>query len=144
MRAFLVLSCLFVASLSVHAQDMANTGRASSSASQTYLKKTQPAEFPGGSEKLGKYLAKHLRYPASLLKAGIYPPTVMVSFKVTETGAIEEVEVVKLRQQDYIRLEPYLAKVVNTIERMPRWKPATQGNAAITSRHIIPVSIDIK
>lgn len=111
---------------------------------RVYPKATHPAEFPGGSDELGKYLSRRLRYPSSLLKAGIFPPPITASFTVAETGAIENVEIIELRQEEYLRLEPYLIKVVNVLEKMPHWKPATAGNNAVASRHIMPVSIDVK
>lgn len=143
MRILFILVFSLLAGPFVRAQTAAKTGQVSP-VQQVYPKANHPAEFPGGSEELGKYLAKHLRYPSILLKSGVYPPTIMVSFTVAETGAIEDVEVVKLKQEDYLRLEPYIIKVVNTMEKMPHWKPATNGNMAVASRHIIPVSIDVK
>lgn len=139
---FILIFSLLTGTLA-HAQTSAKTDPVSS-VQPVYPKANHPAEFPGGSEELGKYLAKHLRYPSILLKSGVYPPTIMVSFTVGETGAVENVEVVKLKQEDYLRLEPYIVKVVNTMEKMPHWKPATNGNIAVASRHIIPVSIDVK
>ena len=70
-----------------------------------FPKANHPAEFPGGSDELGKYLARHLKYPTSLLKSGIFPPPITVSFIVAETGAVENVEVIELRKEDQIRLE---------------------------------------
>ena len=144
MRAVnLLFSLLTLGALSSYGQVSGQTGRVSTS-QRVYPKANHPAEFPGGSDELSKYLSKHLRYPGSLLKSGIYPPPITVSFTVAETGAVENVEVIELRQEDYVRLEPYLVKVVNVLERMPHWKPATNGNTAVASRHIIPVSIDVK
>lgn len=144
MRTLILLVCLSTFGV-LMARGQSSPGARRVAANQrVFPKANHPAEFPGGSEELGKYLSRHLRYPASLLKAGIYPPTVMVSFTVEETGAVENVEVIKLRQEDYARLEPYLVKIVSVLEKMPHWKPATNGNMAVASRHIIPVSIDVK
>lgn len=105
---------------------------------------SQPAEFPGGSERLSQYLAKRLRYPRSLLKAGIYPPQIAVSFLVTKTGEVQHVEVANMRQADQTRYEAYLANVVNVIEKMPRWTPGRLNNVPIDTRHVIPVDIVVR
>ncbi|MBC8151464.1 MAG: hypothetical protein H7Z72_00995 [Bacteroidetes bacterium] len=144
MRVPILIVCLLTFGPLMARGQSASEVRRVATNQRVFPKANHPAEFPGGSDELGKYLSRHLRYPASLLKSGIYPPTVMVSFTVEETGAVENVEVIKLRQEDYTRLEPYLAKIVNVLEKMPRWKPATNGNTAVASRHIIPVSIDVK
>ncbi len=141
--AYLIVAFLSSSILPLYGQTPAQP-RSELASQRVFPRADHPAEFPGGSDELGKYLSKRLRYPASLLKAGVYPPTITVSFIVAETGAVENVEVIKLRQEDYARLEPYIIKVVNTLEKMPHWKPATNGNMAVASRHIIPVSIDVK
>lgn len=143
MRTAVLFFSFLLVGVSAHAQSAANP-RAVATSPRAYPKATHPAEFPGGGDELSKYLSKRLRSPSSLLKAGIYPPPITASFVVAETGAIENVEIIDLRQAEYMRLEPYLIKVVNVLEKMPRWKPATAGNMAVASRHLIPVSIDVK
>ncbi len=144
MRTFtLAIVICTLASLNVKGQEVSQSGRVSTS-KRSYAEIHHPAEFPGGSEELGKYLARRLRYPASLQRAGVYPPPITVSFTVAETGAIQNVEVLKLSAAEYVRLAPYLVKVVNVVEKMPRWKPATIGNTAIASQHVIPVTIYVE
>ncbi len=138
----LIFACLLTA-LETSGQELNRAGRASSSR-RTRSRAEHPAEFPGGSDELGKYLAKRLRYPASLQRAGIYPLPITVSFTVAETGAIENVEILKLNETEFKRLQPYLIKVVSVVEKMPLWKPATIGQMAVSSRHIIPVTISVQ
>ena len=137
-----IFACL-LSTLEISGQDLNRAGRASSSR-RVRVRAEHPAEFPGGSDELGKYLAKRLRYPASLQRAGIYPPPITVSFTVAETGAIQNVEILKLSETEFKRLQPYLVKVVNVVEKMPLWKPATIGQTAVSSRHIIPVTISVE
>lgn len=79
------------------------------------LVEVQP-EFPGGMDRLMKYFAKNLRYPAKA-KANNVQGRVVLKFIVDKQGDISDVEVVK-------SLDPECdAEAIRLIKNMPKWNP---------------------
>jgi protein TonB len=95
------------------------------------LNSTQ-AEFPGGPEKMKKFIDKHKRYANKddeHFKVGI----VYVNFIVEKDGSIDSV---KLTQP---LTEYYNNEALRLIKSMPKWKPATQNGKPVRTQFNFPV-----
>ncbi len=88
--------------------------------------------FPGGIDKLYKFLSKELDYPAAAKEAGI-SGRVICQFVVNKDGSI--VDVVVLRGVD-----PDLDKeAIAVIKRMPKWIPGEQSGKKVRVKYTLPV-----
>ena len=104
---------------------------AASSAPFSYVE-AMPA-FVGGEEALRKYLQHSLRYPPEALRNGI-AGKVFVSFVVSATGAITDVEVVKGLGYGTD------AEAKRVISAMPAWTPGRQNHRAVAVRYTLPIT----
>ncbi|WP_106136528.1 energy transducer TonB [Spirosoma oryzae] len=88
-------------------------------------------EFPAGYNALKAYIKRRQRYPAEAARTGI-SGRVFVSFVITETGQIQDVQVLKGLgygcDEEAIRL----------VREMPRWKPGTQSNRIVQVKYNLP------
>ncbi len=91
----------------------------------------QNPEFPGGDDALIAYIKRRQRYPAEAARAGI-SGRVFVSFVITETGQIQDVQV--LKGLGYGCDE----EAVRLVREMPRWKPGTQSNRIVKVKFNLP------
>ena len=93
--------------------------------------------FPGGEEKLVKYLRDSLRYPTGADKDGIQT-RVIAEFLVNEDGSISEIKIMqsagKLMDNEAIRI----------IKAMPKWKPGKRDGKPFPVWMDLPIQIDIK
>lgn len=101
----------------------------------TYVE--QMPSFPGGETEMLKYLGKNIRYPAAAQRAGI-EGIVVLSFVVSRTGEISEIEVIKKLGGG---TDEEAMRVVKT---MPKWTPGKQNGRAVPVRYTLPVRYTIK
>jgi periplasmic protein TonB len=101
----------------------------------TYVE--QMPEFPGGEGEMLKYLGKNIRYPAAAQRAGV-EGLVVLSFVVSRTGEISEIEVVKSLGSG---TDEEAMRVVKT---MPKWSPGKQNGRTVPVRYTLPVRFAIK
>ena len=101
----------------------------------TYVE--QMPTFPGGETEMLKYLAKNIRYPAAAQRAGV-EGLVVLSFVVSKTGEISEIQVVKNLGAG---TDEEAMRVVKT---MPKWTPGKQNGRAVPVRYTLPVRFTIK
>lgn len=96
---------------------------------------TQP-EYPGGQDALLKYIEDNLVYPDSAIAAGI-KGNVYVSFIITETGKVEDAEVVRGIgggcDEEALRL----------IKSMPDWIPGGQKGKPASVKLVLPVNFKL-
>jgi len=93
-------------------------------------------QFPGGMEKLGEYLGENLKYPESAQKAKV-EGKVFVSFIVTKTGEITDVQVLKGIGYGAD------AEAVRVVKKMPNWTPATQDGKAVNVKFNLPINFQL-
>ena len=92
-------------------------------------------EFPGGGSKLLKFIAERLTVAPTDFTSGI-STKVTVSFVVTKTGELEEVDIVK-------GISPAVdAKIVQIFEQMPAWRPAYENGKPIRKKVIYPLILE--
>lgn len=93
-------------------------------------------EFSGGMKALGTYLNQNLTYPAAAEKASV-EGMVLVSFIVTKTGEIANVQLVK---GIGFGADEEAIRVVN---KMPRWKPGRQGEESLNVQYVLPINFEL-
>jgi TonB family protein len=95
------------------------------------LNRTQ-AEFPGGYEKMNKFINKQKRYETKNQEEG-HVGVVAVSFIVETDGKLDSVKVVQPLT------EYYNNEAMRIIKAMPKWKPATQNGKAVRTQLTFPI-----
>lgn len=94
-------------------------------------------QFPGGDNALMQFLSEHINYPYLAAENGI-EGKVMVRFIVTETGAIDQVEIIRsvhgVLDQEAIRV----------VKKMPRWKPGSQRGRNVSVYFTLPVRFTLR
>ncbi|WP_162053622.1 energy transducer TonB [Pontibacter pamirensis] len=101
----------------------------------TYVE--QMPTFPGGETEMLRYLGKNIRYPAAAQRAGI-EGIVVLSFVVSRTGEISEIEVIKKLGGGTDE------EAVRVVKSMPKWTPGKQNGRTVPVRYTLPVRYTIK
>ena len=92
----------------------------------------QMPQFPGGFEKLKKFIEENRRYPKSLQARGIQG-RVVVTFVVEKTGKISHAKVVR-------GVDPTLDKeALRVVRKMPQWIPGKIHGKNVDVRYTMPV-----
>ncbi|MES2730562.1 MAG: TonB family protein [Bacteroidota bacterium] len=99
---------------------------------QLYTIVEQMPEFPGGEEKLMKYLSDNIKYPEESQKKGT-EGTVFVTFEVDEKGKVTNPAVVK----GFDAACDQEAKRV--IAQSPIWIPGKQNGRAVKVKYTLPI-----
>lgn len=92
----------------------------------------QNAMFPGGDEACYKWLSENIKYPSICQEQGIQG-RVFLSFVVNKDGSIEQIKVMRSPDQHLSD------EAVRVVGKMPKWKPARQGNKNVRSKFNLPV-----
>ncbi len=91
-------------------------------------------EFPGGTNALNKFLGEHSEdIDLALRKTGIKKGTVVALLLVDDEGNISEISIIEHLNQEVDQA------VINTLAKMPRWKPAEYHGKKITYFHKLPL-----
>ncbi len=96
----------------------------------------QQPEFPGGMKALGTYLNQNLKYPDAAEKAKV-SGKVFVSFIVTKTGEITDVQI--LKGMGFGTDE----EAIRVVSQMPRWKPGRQEKELLNVRFNLPINFEL-
>ncbi len=86
------------------------------------------AMYPGGTAALNKFMARNLIYPDSLADMGISGMAQM-DFIIDETGKVTDANFKTFTQKGF------RDAILNTISKMPRWKPAKRNGVPIISTY---------
>lgn len=94
-----------------------------------------PAKFPGGFQKVGRFLSLYLSYPSEAKQNGI-TGKVYVRFKVYEDGTIGELESIKKLGYgcDEIAIE--------AVRKLPDWKPGYQHGIPQPQVVVLPITFE--
>jgi TonB family protein len=108
----------------------------------TFYKMEEPATFPGGEDKMNRWLVEHIDrrgYPDKEKRAGI-SGTCYVTFVVDKDGSISDI--------DLLRGVPngpgYDKLVMDLVKEMPLWKPGIQYGRAVRVQFNLPVRFVMK
>lgn len=104
---------------------------------EIFLVVEEDAEFPGGFEALGKYLAENIKYPA-LAKENNITGRVFVSFVVEKDGRVGNIKILRDIGGGCG------AEAVRVVKNMPKWKPGKQRGKPVRSQFNLPVNFDLQ
>ncbi len=136
MPVYLVIF-LLMSSLGLSAQAQQTSADSNSAPARIIFTVVQePPQFPGGMNKLDKYLRQNLHYPEAARKARV-EGRVFIRFIVNEQGAIEEVSALK-------SLDPDLdAEAVRLVQSMPAWVPGKVNGKAVACWYNLPITFSL-
>ncbi|MEL7124542.1 MAG: energy transducer TonB [Bacteroidota bacterium] len=97
----------------------------------------KPAAFIGGQQELVDYLTANLVYPECARKAAV-EGKVVVSFFVLQDGSIHKPRVVKGLS------EKCNQSVIDMINNMPNWTPATKDGKIMASKQSLTVDFQLE
>ena len=97
----------------------------------------QMPEFPGGTEKLFKYLGKNIEYPPMAKDAGI-KGKVYVTFVVERDGSITDVRVLRGIGGGCDE------EAIRVVSGMPNWKPGKQRGKPVRVQYNLPVRFTLQ
>ena len=92
----------------------------------------EPAEFPGGSAALSRFLQQRLEDPRDNQEDG-GRVAVKVLFVVGKNGELGDLRILDPG------VDGFGSEVVRVLRKMPRWKPARQRNRPVAMHFILPV-----
>ena len=96
----------------------------------------QQAEYPGGMEAFGKYLAKNLKYPAEAQRAN-KSGKVYVQFIVNTGGSTSNFEVLKSAGFGFDE------EALRVISSVPKWISGKQSGRNVRSRFTVPINFQL-
>ena len=94
--------------------------------------------FPGGMDKMLKYLRDNTKYPIECREKGIEGRT-MVKFIVKKDGSIGNIEIVKSSGNENLDKE-----AIRVVSSMPNWGPGMQRGEAVNVSFVIPVTFKLQ
>ncbi|HZX57408.1 MAG TPA: energy transducer TonB [Mucilaginibacter sp.] len=93
-------------------------------------------EFPGGIEKLYRYLGRNLRYPAAAKENNVQGK-VFVTFVVEKDGSLTGIKISK-------SLSPETdAEAIRLMKASPKWNPGIQNGRPVRVLYTIPVDFEL-
>ncbi|MBP7496944.1 MAG: TonB family protein [Bacteroidales bacterium] len=102
-----------------------------------YLIVEQMPEFPGGEEKLLKYLQNNIVYPQTAKENNI-TGKVFVTFVISRDGAVKDVKVLKGIGGGCDE------EAVRVIKNMPKWQPGKQDGKSVDVRFNLPIKFALQ
>ncbi len=97
----------------------------------------QPAEFPGGTAAMMKWLNNNIRYPEAAQQNDIQGK-VVVNFVVEKDGSIAQVKIAKGVDKDLDR------EAIRVVKKMPRWQPGKNNGVPVRSYFNLPVTFRLQ
>lgn len=99
---------------------------------EIFIAVEQPAEFPGGTAAMMKWLSANICYPQAAQMNGIQG-RVMVKFVVEKDGSIGNVTILKGLDRDLDR------EAIRVVKKMPKWTPGKNNGVPVASYFNLPV-----
>ncbi len=94
-------------------------------------------EYPGGIDKMMKFLSINFQYPQIDMENGV-EGRVFASFVVEKDGSISTIKVLRGVS------ETLDAEAVRVIKLMPNWKPGTQNGKLVRVKYTIPITAKLR
>lgn len=99
---------------------------------QVFDRVEQMPTFPGGTAKLMKYIASHLRYPTISQENGV-EGRITCQFVVGSDGKVRDVKVLR-------SLDPYCdQEAIRVLLSLPQWIPGMQNGRAVDVKYTLPI-----
>ena len=100
-------------------------------------KDCRPAQFPGGTKALLKYITSHFVYHAISIKQGL-EGTIKVRFRIEQDGSIGEVQIIN-------GLSPEMdTEAIRVVKTLPRFLPAFAQGKSVPVWMSVPISFVLK
>lgn len=96
------------------------------------------AKFPGGLGKLNEFLAKNIKYPDELVKAGL-EAKIIIRFVLDEEGIIINAKAVN--EEKYHPL--FVKEALRVIRKVPRWEPGKVDGDPVKSYFTMPITFKL-
>ena len=98
----------------------------------------EPAEFPGGMDKLPPWMEKNFRYPEIARELGLQGKC-YTKFVVSKTGEISDVTV----ERGVTDCKECDKEALRVIRNMPRWTPGKVNGRPVNSYFHLPISFKL-
>jgi TonB family protein len=92
--------------------------------------------FPGGIESMYKFLGENIKYPEAASNANV-SGRVFLSFVVTETGEINDIQVLKGLGFGCD------AEAIRVLKSFPKWQPGKQNGIPVNVRYNLPINFQL-
>lgn len=129
----LALSC---ATYAANAQSKPKLNKPNPNANMVFTAVEKSAEFPGGLEKFGPYLAKTIKYPAAARNKNVQGK-VYVQFVVEKDGSLADMKVIRGIGSGCDE------EAMRALQTGPKWKPGTQNGKAVRQQYTVPISFKL-
>ena len=97
----------------------------------------EPAEFPGGDEKLQEFISQNTHYPKNAVKNNV-EGTIYVVFKISKSGKVKDVST--HGNKDPLLIEEAKRMVLS----MPRWKPGKDKGKIVEDTKALPIVFHLR
>jgi TonB family protein len=105
-------------------------------ASKVYVIADRRPEFPGGGEKLGKYLADNMKYPSTARSRNI-KGLVIISFVVCKDGYLRDI---KIQKGLGFGCDEEAVRLIAGMNNLPnRWTPGVVNGKPANIRYTLPL-----
>ncbi|MPM16565.1 hypothetical protein SDC9_62946 [bioreactor metagenome] len=94
-------------------------------------------EYPGGNEAMSAFMVKNIKYPPTAKENGV-EGTVYISFVVSKSGKVQDVEVQKSASPELD------AEAVRVVKLMPDWTPAVNQGKNVAVHMTLPVKFKLQ
>ncbi|RYF12860.1 MAG: energy transducer TonB [Flavobacteriales bacterium] len=101
-----------------------------------FVSMVNPPKYPGGLDKLYKFLSENIKYPKEA-KDNKIQGKVLVSFTVLKDGALADIKVE--RKLGYGTDE----EAVRVLKLSPKWEPGYQNGKPVNVKYNIPISFNL-
>ncbi|MCB9261487.1 MAG: TonB family protein [Flavobacteriales bacterium] len=104
---------------------------------------TERAEFPGGDSARQEFISKNMKIPEIALNSKKeINGTIFVKFIIEKDGSVSNVQLDTSKKTTPLGFGLEEA-AIDVVKRMPKWKPATQGDKVVRMRFMMPIRIRI-
>ncbi len=112
-------------------------GKSFSDSDAVYEFPDKHSQFPGGPDKLSRYINSHVNYPEVAQQKGVQGK-VYVAFIVEKDGSISNVEIVRGVSASINQ------EAMRVIRSMPKWNPALKDGLIVRSRARVPINFKLE
>lgn len=111
-----------------------------------YTTAERQPEFPGGKIALSRYLAATIQVPGVLVRKNYNTGSVAAKFIIDDLGYVHDVRVVTKPLDKKIRrgMEDFMANIIASIEKMPRWEPGEVGGKRVSVFYTLPIEVNMQ
>ncbi|GAB3952676.1 hypothetical protein GCM10028805_35020 [Spirosoma harenae] len=103
-------------------------------------------EYPGGAAALSSYLAATVKIPGSLARNQYNTGPVAAKFIIDDLGYIHDIRIQTKPLDKKMRkgMQAYMANIIASIEKMPRWTPGQVGGKPVPVFYTLPIEVSMQ